>query len=62
MVLQRTHNSNEGEKKFAVNMQNYMNSMNEATNINKHLLNAVQGGGVASQSGNGLRKRSNCFT
>ena len=41
MVLERMHLSNEGEKKFSVNMQNYKNSMNEATNMDKHLMNAV---------------------
>ena len=33
-------------------MQNYKNSMNEATNMDKHLMNAVQGGGVASDISN----------
>ena len=53
MVIQRTQNSNDGEKKFAVNLQDHMNSLNEAAQMDKHLMNAVQGGGVASDIGNG---------
>lgn len=48
MVLQKTHNSaNEGEKKFAINLQDHCNSLEEAAQMDKHLMDAVQGGGIA---------------
>ena len=54
MITMKTHNSaNEGEKKFAYNLQEYKNSLNEAAQMDKHLMNAVQGGGIASEMGNG---------
>lgn len=54
MVLQKTMNSaNDGERKFAYNLQEYKNSLNEAEQMDKHLMNAVQGGGIASQMGEG---------
>ena len=48
MVFTKTQNSaNDGERKFAYNMQEHHNSLNEANSMDKHLMNAVQGGGVA---------------
>lgn len=54
MVINKTQSSaNDGEKKFAFNLTEYQNSMNEANNMDKHLMNAVQGGGIAAEMGNG---------
>lgn len=54
MVIQKTENSaNDGERKFAYNLQDHTNSVNEAAQLDKHLMNAIQGGGIASEMGNG---------
>ena len=54
MVLQKTaSSSNDGDRKFAVNLQEYANSSNQAAQMDKHLMSAVQGGGVASEMGGG---------
>ena len=58
MVINKTQSSaNDGEKKFAFNLTEYQNSMNEANNMDKHLMNAVQGGGIAAEMGNGRDPR-----
>jgi len=43
---------------MAFNMQEYANSANTEAQLDKHLMNAVQGGGIASDMGNG---RSEAF-
>ena len=54
MVLQKTQSStNDGERKFAFNLQEHLNSHNEAAQMDKQLMNAVQGGGIASSMGKG---------
>ena len=54
MINLKTRNSaNDGERKCAYNLQEYKNSLNEANLMDKHLMNAVQGGGIASEMGNG---------
>lgn len=54
MIIQKTQNSaNEGEKKFAINLQDHMNSTQEAAQMDKHLMDAVQGGGMSDQMGLG---------
>ena len=42
MVVQKMSNqANEGEKKFAFNLQEYHNSTNEPYQMDRHILNAV---------------------
>ena len=54
MVVQKTQSQgNDGELKLALNLQEHLSSMNEATQIDKHLLGAVQGEGIASDEGKG---------
>lgn len=54
MVVQKTQNSaNEGEKKFAINLQDQINSTSESAQMDKHIMNSIQGGGIADQMGLG---------
>jgi len=41
MVVLKTHQSNDGEKKLAINISQYVSSMNEAAQMDKHLMHAV---------------------
>ena len=48
MVIHRTQNSaNDGERKYAINLQDNINSTNEAAQMDKHLMGAIQGTGIA---------------
>ena len=54
MIVQKmTNNSNEGDRKLSVNLQNYKNSLDEPNSMDKHLMHALQGGDVASAVGTG---------
>ena len=54
MIIHKTQSSaNDGERKIAINLQEFTNSSVDSAQIDKHLMNAVQGGGIASEMGNG---------
>ena len=51
MIKSKLLNTQDGDKNMTLDLADFKNSSDQAANIEKHLMNAVQGNGISSQVG-----------